>query len=1707
MRKTPYILVIIAFLANTFGPFPAAQAQEFRLPAPGVRVGLSPDFSPLILKGIKVRPNNPFRFDFIVDQGDSSFSSPEATKLIKYFLASLTIPEKDLWVNLSPYEKDKIIPQSFGQTEMGRDLLAEDYMLKQITASLIYPEGETGRKFWKRIYEEAAKKFGTTNVPVNTFNKVWIIPEKAVVYENAKAGTAYVVESKLKVMLEQDYLSMSKHIGRGVAEGGASPASAGFGEHAGETRGQAPDMNKLGSDIVREIVLPELTREVNEDKNFSQLRQVYNSLILATWYKKKIRDSILEQVYADKKKIAGVGFKNSINVQAIYQRYLQAFKKGVYNYIKEEQDPLTLQLTPRKYFSGGASFNMEIAYHETADPAMLSPFAFDHAMVVSANINPADEAMMGRSMWGEPLPQEDEVNRDQLIGLINADVKKAYDYASREFTGDQTGGIWAAGACRLINNFLFNTFKGRSGINIKVVRYRTENRLLKYDADFHDFIIIFFNGRVWILDPTWQQFLKQGEFSEDHPKILLVDVARLDEKLDAMKVLKDNRHYWYSGLLRDTIVMERIHQEGLYRAFSPHVPQYYVTARSKLTPQGLFRFIQKSIDAGQDLPALDIFDSRVRMYSLSDQGFESLLAILNEGMEKAPVQIRSHFEIARNYYLQVRQDRIEARPVTDVFDFVFKLFKEKLLAGHHGLIAESRPSIMVGKKRINVDVMGLKPDSPLFLRVGGIIFYNENYQGFIGGIDEKFLGLHLYPLLNNHFPMSGASLDAVITSIAGLWAIKNTIQSRTVIDFRAGNEIAGVVAKKLGAQDVILIGENDEQDKINQIPFERRGNAVVLMNAGGESDIEKYILPIKPSIIITAGGIAEYARMVQETLGQAGYSSQTISGLTTTDRKPFVAFLANEQVMGGQAAEKKTHWIIIPSRKKTANYGDYKDIFDTWMADLINSSGNAANPIFLMSGDLGAGKTTMAKFFKAFLAEHGHSAVVIHTDDFVDTRSFRFKLYARSLISNILYVNQEKRLRLVNRIYAANQYRDAFWHQIESLKDPQQHNVRLVTPREQFSVNAGTIIIMEGPHTRNLFPSLVPAKAVFFQISPSLQKQRITDRIMEVKGDTFLYASIKARLPKPPGLLSEGVHGYDYFINVDPDGNLTMSKTGKPEVDSAMYATMQRIRARGLWEDRVNALVKANGPDMFYELEEIIENTEPAKGVATIEILSERQDRIRFLRIFLAGIKSKFRFVRLASVKAAEKVNDSRANEILMRAVSDPDTRISMEALKILEKMGREEDIPGLLRIAEDLPEEELFYIYDDHGATVAYTRPSDEKNRTTDRLILKGPQTVPNFLKDKILEVISSIKNRWIELRRSKRIEMSDVQDQLFKDFMGWLKENHFEDILVFGGGVRDALIGRQSSDFDITVAVPLTDAEYIHSLSTRAQASKKITLYVRKRLEALAKALNVPVENFFDPAKQVLWRGREIQYSGPIQKKDAEGQPVYIKRALVDSNSLGLFSSSSGPSILQMAVDVNGQLYGHVEAINDLSDQMIRIIGNLKDVNIGMVMRIVRLQCELGLQLTADDELAIRRIVKEYIAKRLYEKDPFLKEVVIIKQLNSIAKIVREKRSLIDPLSRLEELGMVELIQDHLHIDLKQFFAADQAMLEEKPGGIDLTPARMNLQTNGNGIRFHLDPAMLQKLQNAPGFVPVIINIQPMADLRTFLGINDPVGVDKSA
>ncbi len=337
------VLLIISCL--TWGLPVNLYAQQVtpldRMPAPREFVHLTQSYNPPALKGIQIVPNNPFRFNFIIEQGDEPLNKEafrsEAYRLVKYFMASLTIPEKDLWVNLSPYEHNRIITPEFAVTEMGRDLLAQDYVLKQLTSSLIYPEADLGKKFWERVYQHAWQRYGRTDIPINTFNKVWIAPKEAIVYE--KNGGAFIAYTHLKVMLEEDYLASQKNNRPMVVE---NPLKSG---------GAAGD--NLAKGIVREIILPEIEKEVNEGKNFARLRQIFNAIVLATWFKNNLKESLLDKIYANQKKVNGIDLVNRAAKETIYRNYLLAYKKGVYNFIKEDSDIYSHQIVPRKYFSGG----------------------------------------------------------------------------------------------------------------------------------------------------------------------------------------------------------------------------------------------------------------------------------------------------------------------------------------------------------------------------------------------------------------------------------------------------------------------------------------------------------------------------------------------------------------------------------------------------------------------------------------------------------------------------------------------------------------------------------------------------------------------------------------------------------------------------------------------------------------------------------------------------------------------------------------------------------------------------------------------------------------------------------------------------------------------------------------------------------------------------------------------------------------------------------------------------------------------------------------------------------------------------------------------------------------------------------------------------------------------------------------------------------
>ncbi len=333
LKKSLCLFMVTCFILTGVVPVSYAQAV-FNLPQPGEMVGLSEAFLPVVLKGVSIHPENPLLFDFIVDNGHSKLDgqalTDETTKLVKYFLAGLAVPEKDLWVNLSPKEQDRIMTDDLSHTDVGRDMLTQDYILKQITSTLMYPEKALGRKFWDEVYQRTYQKFGSTDVPVDSFNKVWITPAESTVYQNG--NNAFIAGAHLKVMLESDYQAAA---------------------HISSLPETLSPNTELTKQIIREIILPVLEKEINEGKNFATLRQVFQSMILAGWYKNVLKTSILNQVYSNSNKVNGIDIPQKDAREQVYAQYMAAYQKGVYNYIKDEFDQNTQGTLPRKYFAGG----------------------------------------------------------------------------------------------------------------------------------------------------------------------------------------------------------------------------------------------------------------------------------------------------------------------------------------------------------------------------------------------------------------------------------------------------------------------------------------------------------------------------------------------------------------------------------------------------------------------------------------------------------------------------------------------------------------------------------------------------------------------------------------------------------------------------------------------------------------------------------------------------------------------------------------------------------------------------------------------------------------------------------------------------------------------------------------------------------------------------------------------------------------------------------------------------------------------------------------------------------------------------------------------------------------------------------------------------------------------------------------------------------
>ncbi|MBI4706535.1 MAG: hypothetical protein HY761_01220 [Candidatus Omnitrophica bacterium] len=290
---------------------------------------------------------------------------------MNYFYIGLTLPNDSFWVNLRPAplmtegqstgtdSPNNIIDSYLSKTDIGRILLEADVQLKKDTSSYTNPATPIGKQYWNKLYKKASDLFGTDQITIPTLTRPWIVPGEIIIRESlspvASVGqetgdrrqathpSAYIYKATLKVMLEEDYL-------KGLSPKGTVPGSTDY----SFTDPRLKELNSYSTELIKELIIPKLTKEVNSSKRYSKLRQVYYSLILAQWFKSRQKGLSPKGTVPDlidSKNLSNLTSKTTWDKATYFNQYQQSFTKGEYNTKETVYTPSGQVI--RSYMSGG----------------------------------------------------------------------------------------------------------------------------------------------------------------------------------------------------------------------------------------------------------------------------------------------------------------------------------------------------------------------------------------------------------------------------------------------------------------------------------------------------------------------------------------------------------------------------------------------------------------------------------------------------------------------------------------------------------------------------------------------------------------------------------------------------------------------------------------------------------------------------------------------------------------------------------------------------------------------------------------------------------------------------------------------------------------------------------------------------------------------------------------------------------------------------------------------------------------------------------------------------------------------------------------------------------------------------------------------------------------------------------------------------------
>jgi hypothetical protein len=364
----------------------------------------SKPFIPLLLKGLKIS-EYANTLNFLIDSGQTGYAvhSPafelERKRVMDYFWESLAVDGEQQWVNLSPYDSSRMLPEALSGTRLGHDMLAFDLKLKELSASLLHPDSTSGRIYWKELYQRARTIIGTTSLPFQSFHTITVSASKAKVFEPQKPWVREAPTQAIKDFLSEPYLKAAIVVGYRL-QATCEPDSitearmSGVENNSLKIDQRTAFVSNLAVQVFREVIIPAIEYELNEGEIFAFNRQLFVSMILASWLKVLAKeDSLVGKElakYIDKNRPElgkdspitvthltefGPGTSQRISEQPtgylspndpafrvpenilFYQQYLRLFRSGLYRIVRTEQGDSPGQMISRVYFSGAVELS------------------------------------------------------------------------------------------------------------------------------------------------------------------------------------------------------------------------------------------------------------------------------------------------------------------------------------------------------------------------------------------------------------------------------------------------------------------------------------------------------------------------------------------------------------------------------------------------------------------------------------------------------------------------------------------------------------------------------------------------------------------------------------------------------------------------------------------------------------------------------------------------------------------------------------------------------------------------------------------------------------------------------------------------------------------------------------------------------------------------------------------------------------------------------------------------------------------------------------------------------------------------------------------------------------------------------------------------------------------------------------------------------